>query len=145
VATVKQRFWAKVIKKENGCWEWTGSHNRFGYGVVTVANIPHLAHRFGWMLTFGLIPDGSMLCHRCNNPPCVNPAHLYVGDAETNAADMMRAGRWRNGRMRLTAAQVSEIRSLVDQGLTKVEIAKMFGVTPPYVGQIAHGKRRTNR
>ena len=88
-----QRFWAKVDRSDRlwGCWTWTGSTKR-GYGRFQVAGRQTGAHRFSYELHNGPIPDGLMVCHRCNNRGCVRPEHLYAGTAKDNWNDSRRRG-----------------------------------------------------
>jgi hypothetical protein len=90
-------FWAKV-KKTRKCWIWTGFTNPTGYGSLSINGKVIRAHRISWMLANGkqLIP-GECVCHSCDNPSCVNPMHLWVGDHKTNMADCLAKGRFRNG------------------------------------------------
>lgn len=97
------RFWERVDTSAGpeGCWPWTGSTQGKGHGQVYRGpcrkSAPHKAHRVAWELTHGPIPAGLFVCHHCDNPPCCNPAHLYVGTAADNARDMFARGRARPG------------------------------------------------
>jgi hypothetical protein len=100
------RFWARVAKGD-GCWSWTGGTNRNGYGTLHMGGHtirkPWRAHRFSWVLHNGPIPDGLWVLHKCDNPPCCNPAHLFLGDRRANMLDAAAKGRICNvGRSRLT-------------------------------------------
>jgi hypothetical protein len=96
------RFWAKV-QKSAGCWTWTANHLPKGYGVIGVGAADQglkLAHRVSWEIHFGPIPAGLFVCHRCDNPPCVRPDHLFLGTVQDNVDDMVAKGRanYRGGR-----------------------------------------------
>ncbi|MDO7847580.1 HNH endonuclease [Hymenobacter sp. M29] len=91
--TPEQRFWGMVRKKE-GCWEWTGYKNPKGYGYLMVkAGKPTGAHRFSYELHKGPIPKGLFVCHTCDNPVCSNPDHLFLGTVKDNTQDMVKKGR----------------------------------------------------
>ena len=79
--------------RPNGCQEWTGSHDRKGYGRIKANGKNQAAHRVAWELAFGAIPDGLFVLHRCDNPPCVKPAHLFLGTNAVNMADCVAKGR----------------------------------------------------
>ena len=80
------------MRKSDGCWLWVGSINhRYGWLVVRGRKVR--AHRFSYELAYGLIPVGLLVLHRCDNPPCVRPDHLFVGTQTDNMQDMLRKGR----------------------------------------------------
>jgi len=118
------RFWRHVDKRgPDECWPWTGGHTRKGYGVFhDVPNHQTTAHRMAWQLANGRpVPDGLEVCHRCDNPPCCNPTHLWIGTVRDNALDMVAKGRQNIGDRRgekcgnsiLTNAEVVAIREYV--------------------------------
>ena len=86
------RFWDKV-DKTGECWIWTASKNKKGYGRFGFGSRAQLAHRVSWLLSNGEIPDGMLACHTCDNPPCVNPSHLWLGTQKDNVVDMSSKGR----------------------------------------------------
>lgn len=91
---LEERFWEKV-DKSGDCWVWTRSTNGSGYGQITMprAGAPMLAHRVSWLLHYGPIPAGLFVCHRCDNPPCIRPEHLFLGTNRDNSRDMGAKGR----------------------------------------------------
>ena len=97
-----ERFWEKVNRRGPGdCWEWLGGRSPAGYGRFTVGSHTDnsrrrvIASRLSYELSFGAIPDGYLVCHTCDNPPCVNPAHLFLGDHKDNMQDALAKGRLR--------------------------------------------------
>lgn len=108
-------FWRQV-EKSTDCWLWTGWTSK-GYGSLTHKRKPWTAHRFSWMVHNGPIPEGLWVLHRCDVPLCVNPSHLFLGNAADNSADMTSKGRGRpaigedSGLSKLTEEQVLDIRS----------------------------------
>jgi hypothetical protein len=89
----EERFWSKVDKSEpNGCWLWAGA-NDGRYGQFWMNNRKEKAHRVSWLLTHGEIPEGKMACHRCDNPSCVNPDHIFWGTMSDNILDAVSKGR----------------------------------------------------
>lgn len=132
-APAEERFW-RHVRKSDGCWEWTGSTNDSGYGQFKVDKWPVKAHRFSWLLHFGSIPGDLLVCHHCDNPPCVRPDHLFLGSVDNNNHDKMRKGRQLHGahgvvdparlkgRRKLSDEQVREIRRryAAGQGSTRL-------------------------
>jgi hypothetical protein len=147
--TPADRFWARVIKTD-GCWLWRGTHTR-GYGIFSVNQTPIGAHRFSYELAHGSIPEGMFICHTCDNPGCVNPAHLWAGTHQENVTDMITKGRNYTGgnppdrvargerthHAKLTASQVIEIRSRHKSNPTShAQLAKEYDVNPSMITRI---------
>lgn len=94
--SLEDRFWPRV-QKTDGCWLWTGPKNQFGYGHMNSGRYHgnvRSSHRVSWLIHFGPIPPGLFVLHRCDNPPCVRPDHLFLGTQSDNLADMRAKGRW---------------------------------------------------
>ena len=91
-ASLDERL-AQFVIQPSGCWEWTGSKNDKGYGRVYADRDEKRAHRAMWEQAHGPVPDGLWVLHRCDNPPCVNPDHLFLGTPLDNVRDMMAKGR----------------------------------------------------
>lgn len=93
----ERRFWSHV-QKSDGCWLWTGARDDKGYGIGSGSSEHEWAHRYSFALAFGPIPGELSVLHRCDNPPCVRPDHLFLGTQKDNVIDMTRKGRHHNSR-----------------------------------------------
>lgn len=91
-ASIADRFWPRV-QKSDGCWLWTGGNTAVGYGKMWVKGRQQMAHRVGYELQVGPIPDGKLVLHRCDTPACVRGEHLFIGTPLENARDMLAKGR----------------------------------------------------
>ena len=146
VMSPTERFWASVDKSApNGCWHWVGCILGTGYGQFTVRSDGNKrrygAHRFSYQLNVGDIPGGLFVCHRCDNPRCVNPEHLFLGTTQDNTADRHRKGRDPRGeasnRSKLTNDKVRQIRALyVPRKFPTRRLAKLFGISQTNVRDI---------
>ena len=134
------RFWSKVDARGLfNCWPWLGKFDHDGYGQFAVRGQMHTASRLACALAHG--PSALEACHTCDHPACCNPAHLYWGTHQDNMDDRARRNRAargeRNGRAKLTADQVREIRAL---GGSVRGLAREFGIDPHTVRDIRRGK-----
>lgn len=140
-----ERFESKFTKG-SGCWTWTASTGPKGYGRFGIQKgVVRLAHRIAYRVYIGPIPAGKVVCHRCDNPSCVNPAHLFVGTQADNLADMVSKGRSQRGerhhRARLTASDVRAIRRRARQGEPRADLAVEFGTSLSNLNGIVRGNR----
>lgn len=139
------RFWDNVEKQPDGCWIWKGTKAGAGYGALKVNSVMVSAHRFSWELHHGEnLSRETYLCHRCDTPLCVNPEHLFKGDAAVNTADRDAKDRQAKGKKigvsKLTVPQVVEIKELLSHGLPQETIAKQFKVSQMAISMISQDK-----
>lgn len=148
--SLAERFWSKVnIGAANECWEWQASLDTRGYGNLGVAKpdgsgrfLTQRAHRIAWEITHGALPAGMLVCHRCDNRKCVNPAHLFLGDHKDNTRDCVAKGRLSNRkgvnnvRAKLTDECVKVIRSLDAPTAT---LSLLFGVSKSTILSVKSG------
>ncbi len=147
-----ERFWKDTHHEPNsGCWLWGGACDQHGYGCINNNYVSIRAHRASWLIHYGDIGT-MMVLHRCDNPPCVNPAHLFLGTQEDNARDMFAKGRAvitnlppnPSGEMCsaaiLTECDAHSILRRADGGIRKVKIAEEFKVSVSTVYNICSGK-----
>ena len=140
-------FWNRVHKTET-CWLWTGSIRPNGYGTIGRKGIS--THRLAWELTYGPVPQALQVLHHCDNPPCVNPLHLFLGTHIDNMKDKSQKGRaprglqngaYRRSTTKLTIELVGLIKTLYKNGLPQKEVAAQVGVTQSEVSRVLSGKR----
>lgn len=143
------RFWEKV-DKSGDCWIWMAARNKGGYGqfsmLVRGKGQMRKAHRVSYELAFGSVPPEMDVCHDCDNPACVNPAHLFLGTHTDNMQDKMAKGRHvpggppngeQNHMAKLTSGKVREIRGLYAAGGTSyMKLGQLFGVSASTISEI---------
>jgi len=153
-------FKKRIKEMPSGCWEWQGARSVYNYGHLKVGSKYWKAHRYMYMMTYGPIPEGLCVCHHCDNPPCVNPAHLYLGTIAENTRDAGLRGRMQKGaahvwarrpdlvrrgerhhNAKLTADDVIELRRLAKQGWSNVQLADRFKLSLPHVSDVKLGKK----
>ncbi len=150
-----EHLWPRVCRSgPDECWEWVGHRTPRGYGHTSALGVVFYAHRAAWESAVGEIPPGLCVCHHCDNPPCCNPAHLFLGTHADNAADKIRKGRHararsrleavpkqrgeRNPKAKLTWLNVSAIRAQRLAGMKLGEIADAFGVDQSTISKIVN-------
>lgn len=150
-ASVRDRFWSKVFKGagQDDCWVWVGSGHKDGYGWFRLGGRMHGAHRISWQIEHGWWPGDLYVLHTCDNPMCVRPSHLFLGDQTANMADMVAKGRQgaraaprggANGNAKLTTENVLKIRELYAAGgISQERLGRLFGVTATPIGQVIRG------
>jgi hypothetical protein len=156
------RFWERVRRVTGarklafpGCWEWQGSRFENGYGRIHVRGKRIGTHRYAWECQRGAIPAGMLVLHRCDNPRCVNPDHLFLGTHADNMQDMVRKGRNAGGGglageanscARLTDDQVREIRQHYVNAKRRyglgTQLARRYGVSPALISSVVRGRMR---
>lgn len=148
------RVWRLVDRRGvDECWPWLGPVTEKGYGRVEIDGKNMRAHRVVYQLATGEAPGDRMVCHSCDNPPCCNPNHLWLGDALANVRDMIRKGRKRNppqdfdnnNRARLTWNCLIEVQRAIAAGETNVAIARRHGVHHSTISLIRRGRTWRSR
>jgi len=137
------RFWPKVNKRgHDECWPWLGANIR-GRGVMRLRTRNYLAPRVCWEMHYGPIPVGLWVLHSCDNPACVNPLHLFLGDRRRNIADCVSKRRHahgtKHGNCKIAPERVAAIRNA--EG-SQYDIAALFGISQSHVSEIKSGKKR---
>tara|TARA_R110000868_G_scaffold94607_3_gene260955 strand:+ start:2439 stop:3164 length:726 start_codon:yes stop_codon:yes gene_type:complete len=147
-----KRFWEKVDKTpgfgENfDCWRWLAGTYDGGYGKMRISKDKERgAHRISWEIHNGPIPDKMEVCHKCDNPGCVNPEHLFLGTHKENMEDRELKGRRtapkgeKNGMSKLVLEQVIEIKNQLKNGTSGADLARKYGVSKTQISWIKLGK-----
>lgn len=156
IVPLKDRFWTKVeCRGHNECWPWLSITDACGYGMMFQCSKPKIrwyrAHRLSYELNVGPIPVGMKVLHRCDNPTCVNPKHLWLGTQSDNNRDRDTKGRGRlvrfgedNGRCVLSDKQVAMIRQeYATQKVSQSQLAHKFGCSQPQVSRIIRKQHRS--
>lgn len=134
-----------AVNHETGCIEWTGALMHKGYGHINWRGKTLRTHRAAYAATHGEIPDGMFVCHKCDNPKCINPAHLFIGLPADNSSDMARKQRSsigeKNPMAKIDSAMAQAIRIWARTGLLQKKIAAKFGISREAVGTIVRGER----
>ena len=141
--SLADRLWPKVDKRGiHECWEWQAGCRR-GYGRVRMNTLILSTHRLAWELTYGPIPDGMFVLHRCDNRKCCNPAHLFLGTNGDNVRDRNSKSRHAHGNNHghtiIPDSEISFIRASMESQRT---IARRFGVNHTTIGRIKRGRRQ---
>ena len=145
---VSNRFWSKVDKKGiDDCWEWQAGIKSTGRGNFSIGRKTIQAHRMAWMLTFGEIPKGMLICHHCDNGKCVNPNHLFLGTYKDNVKDMYEKGRdnvlygEQDPKSILTEKQVIDIKTRwIPYKYSQQKLANEYGVARTTIQSIVGNK-----
>lgn len=141
----------RLVRPDLGaCWEWNGLLDKKGYGRVWDGTRVAAAHRASYETWAGPITSADLACHRCDNPPCMNPAHLFLGTDADNARDMVQKLRSCNGENRpqhkLTDLQIEQLRaSYTGAWGEQSALARQYGIAPSYVSALVRGLARTKR
>jgi len=145
-STTPSSFWSKVDKKSTEeCWVWKGTLDKRGYGQISQNNKARAAHRLAYTYTYGAIPENMFVCHKCDNPPCVNPSHLFLGTLQENTADRDAKGRQVKGERvntaKLTENQVLDILRLYKTGnYTLKDFVAIYHVNVETIRALIKGK-----
>lgn len=137
--SLRRRFSSRIIITER-CWEWCGQIASTGYGRIRFGQLHTFAHRVSYSFFFGKIPRGLCVLHKCDNPRCVRPDHLFLGTKKDNTDDAVRKGRMPHGEShklhKLSAAQVTEIRQRHSSGESRRALRTDFRISKSQVQRI---------
>lgn len=137
--TLVQRFWEKVEIYPDACWLWTGNTSK-GYGRIRSGRRMLRAHRVSWEIANGPIPEGMDALHTCDNPSCVNPAHLFLGTHLDNMRDSVSKGRMHIGENHPShKLTLSQVRDIISSPLGYRRLASIYGVNRKTIQRIKKG------
>lgn len=146
MSDIEKRFWSKVaIKNEKRCWLWNGGTDKDGYGIFWVNPRNQFAHRLAYIFEFGEFDKTLNVLHKCDNPSCVNPNHLFLGTHQDNMNDMVKKNRSLKGEKmysaKLTECNVKKIKTLLkDNSISLAAIATQFKVSKSAILDIKMGR-----
>lgn len=130
------------------CWEYSGSKQKAGYGELYIGDRKVSAHRISYYLFNGVTPGDLLVCHKCDNPKCFNPSHLFLGTVRDNALDMMRKGRGKNGshygKCKFSDEDVLRIRADHAAGMGPKALRAKYKMSQPYIYQITRYINRSH-
>lgn len=145
IGTPLERFEHYTVKSVNGCWNWTGYKNKNGYGQMRSKGKMVSAHRFSYEHHKGTIPEGISVLHRCNNPACVNPEHLYLGDHKQNMKDRLMSGNYPRGEEHPNSKFTDDVVAMVrSESGTNKAISQKYGVSVTQVRNIRSNAQRVS-
>lgn len=141
---LKERLLKNRSISLRGCWEWIAYRSNEGYGRICINGKVKRTHRIAWEFFMGPIPIGLFVCHRCDNPPCFNPRHLYLATNSQNMKDAFKNGLTShlgelNPRAKITRVKANKIRLLVAAGKPQNQVARKFGLAPTTINSIIKG------
>ena len=152
LAVFERQHFNRFHRNMNECWEWNGPYWGRGYGRINFGGKGYYVHRLMWEMRHGEIPTGMQVCHHCDNPPCINPEHLFLGTPSENFIDAIKKGRVQmlpphsmpgenHPLVKLTSEQVKIIREERKSGVSAREIARRYNVSTGHIRQIVSGNR----
>jgi len=141
--SIEYRMKKNIIKtnNENECWEWIGRMNCDGYGGITYKYKEEKSHRMAWMLQIGDIPANMCVCHKCDNPSCCNPNHLFLGTHSDNMIDSLKKDRFAPAKLKIK--QVLEIRQLYNNNVGINELKQKYNVSRNTIWRVVNNKTFT--
>ncbi|MGH7851153.1 MAG: HNH endonuclease signature motif containing protein [Thermodesulfobacteriota bacterium] len=151
--SIEEKLWSRVDKSggPNACWPWTAkARHVFGYGCLSINNKLEASHRVAYTIAYGDIPEGAHVLHTCDNPPCCNPKHLFLGDNVVNMKDMYKKDRYarshrnqqgeKHWNARFTNEEAENIRELRAKGAKMIDLANLHNVERHTISRIIHHK-----
>lgn len=147
-ADVHHRLLEKTRIMPNGCIEWHGYAHEDGYGFIKIKGQNCLTHRVSWEINNGPIPEGLCVLHKCDNPPCINPEHLFLGTKQDNMNDCIRKGRAKKSfgdkhpNVKVKDSVLPEIIKERGSGVRVVDLVRKYGLKKSQIYNILNGKGR---